>query len=177
LGGEKLLTSKKYSKEHITIENLKGLIVSNNEIDEKNKEIKKALVNRLFIINFLNKNLYTNDKINESLIQEEPNIIIFCNKLYFNYFNKKQKRSRLLLKEYNVSLTNRNKFNMSLMKFVFTGVLGKITNITEHSEFTKKYLKHTNSTFDKYEKIKGISIKQDGIIALTNTINPKPGNG
>ena len=32
LGGERLLTSKKYSKNHISLENLKGLIISNNLI-------------------------------------------------------------------------------------------------------------------------------------------------
>lgn len=175
LGGEKLLTSKKYSKEHITIENLKGLIVSNNEIDEKNREIKNALVNRLFIINFLKKNLYTNNKINESLIEEEPNIIVFCNKLYFNYFNKKQKRYRLLSREYNAPLVNKNKFNMSLMKFVFTGVLGKITNLQEHPQFKMKYLSHTNSLFNVYESKNGISVEQDGMVALTNTKDPKLG--
>lgn len=179
LGGEKLLTSKKYSKDHITIDCLKGLIVSNDKIDEKNLEIKKALLNRLFIINFLNKNLNSNKEINESLMDEEPQIIIYCNKLYFKYFNKKQKRSKLVSSEYtNKSLTYKNKSNMSLIKFIFNGVLGKINNTKDNTHLKKKYWIHTTSIFNTYEWNNGILEKKDNNISLTNTTSPTPkGNG
>jgi len=55
LGGERLLTSKKYSKNHISLENLKGLIISNNLIKEDNKEVAEALKNRLNKIKYINK--------------------------------------------------------------------------------------------------------------------------
>jgi hypothetical protein len=177
LGGEKLLTSKKYSKEHVTIENLKGLIVSNDEIDEKRVEIKKALLNRLFIINFLNKNLNPNKNINEYLIQEEPQIIIYCNKLYFKYFGKKQKRCKITLKNLdNACLTNKNKFSMSLTKFIFSGVLGKINGTNKDRQFKSKFIDHTNTLFKLKESNNGILIEQNINIALTNTTELKHGN-
>jgi hypothetical protein len=64
-----------------------GLILSNCLIKEKNERIYKALSERLYIVKFL-----YNININFSLFKEEPNIIIFCNKLYFSYTNRKQKR-------------------------------------------------------------------------------------
>ena len=92
LGGEPLLTTQKYNKDHITINKLMGLILSNCVIVEKNESINKALFERLYVIEFL-FNINTNSvNINKSLKDEEANIIIFCNKLYFSYFNKKQKR-------------------------------------------------------------------------------------
>jgi hypothetical protein len=142
LGGEKLLTTKKYSREHINIENLKGLIVSNNEIDEKNEEIKKALLNRLFIINFLNKNTKLDKNINKSLKDEEANIIIYCNKLYFSYFCKKNKRIKSISKEYyNKSINHKNKFNY-FSKFIFQSVLNKITPLSENDKFRNKFNIH-----------------------------------
>lgn len=93
LGGEPLLTTQKYSKDHIMIDKLMGLILSNCIFFDKNENINKALLERLHIIEFLydvNKDM---PNINEILKSEEANIIIFCNKLYFSYFNKKQKRN------------------------------------------------------------------------------------
>ena len=72
LGGERLLTSKKYSKNHISLENLKGLIISNNLIKEDNKEIAEALKNRLYLIKFINKILKGDININDTLLKEEP---------------------------------------------------------------------------------------------------------
>ena len=89
LGGERLLTSKKYSKNHISLENLKGLIISNNLIKEDNKEIAEALKNRLYLIKFINKILKGDININDTLLKEEPNIIIYCNKIYFSLKKKK----------------------------------------------------------------------------------------
>ena len=94
LGGEPLLTNQKYSKNHITIQGLMGLILSNYLFFEKDTSTNQALLERLHIIEFLYnvdkelKNMDTNN-INQLLTNEEPNIIIFCNKLYFSYYNNK----------------------------------------------------------------------------------------
>ena len=173
LGGEKLLTSKKYSKEHINIINLKGMIVSNNEIDEKNEEIKKALLNRLFVINFLNKCLNSQKNINESLIKEEPNIIVFCNKLYFSYFNKKQKRFKLVSKEYSKTINFKNKYNFSFTKYVYLHVINKNKDKNEIKPFTEKFFKHTNSIFQIYRYNKQVTVETNDYIALTNTKDGK----
>jgi hypothetical protein len=101
LGGEPLLTTQKYSKNHITINKLMGLILSNYFFLEKNKDINKALLERLYIVEFLysvNNNIVD---INKALAEEEPNIIVFCNKLHFSYFNKKQKRTKIINKHNN----------------------------------------------------------------------------
>jgi len=94
LGSEPLLTSQKYNKDHIIINKLMGVILSNYLFLEKNESVKKALFERLHIIEFLNTVNSKNIDINNLLNQEEPNIIIFCNKLYFSYFNKKSNREK-----------------------------------------------------------------------------------
>ena len=66
------------------VENSKGFVISNNNIVEDNEEIKKALTERLHTIEFKNKHINTTENINTLLIKEEPEIIIFCNKIYFN---------------------------------------------------------------------------------------------
>ncbi len=103
LGGEPLLTSQKYSKDHIVIDKNKGFILSNNLFSDKNESVNNALLERLHIVEFLNVVCYDKNSINELLKSEEPNIIIFCNKLYFSYTNKKTKREvKNNNKEYNV---------------------------------------------------------------------------
>ena len=92
LGGEPLLTTQKYNKDHITIDKNKGFILSNVLFSEKSESVNKALLERLHIIEFLNVVCYDKSSINELLKDEEPSIIIFCNKLYFSYLNKKSKR-------------------------------------------------------------------------------------
>ena len=92
LGGEPLLTTQKYNKNHIIVEKTKGFILSNNLFVDKNESVNKALLERLHIIEFLNIVCYDKNSINELLKSEEPNIIVFCNKLYFSYTNKKTKR-------------------------------------------------------------------------------------
>jgi len=91
LGSEPLLTTQKYNKDNIIIDKLMGFILSNTLFFEKNENINKALLERLYIIEFLNTVCFNKENINELLKQEEPNIIIFCNKLDFSYFNKKPK--------------------------------------------------------------------------------------
>jgi hypothetical protein len=92
LGGEPLLITQKYNKDHIIVKKNKGFILSNNLFVDKNESVNKALLERLHIIEFLNVVCYDKDSINELLKNEEPNIIVFCNKLYFSYLNKKSKR-------------------------------------------------------------------------------------
>ena len=92
LSGEPLLTNKKYAKNHITISNLMGLILSNSRICEKNENIQQALLNRLHIVEFKNSFISKTFNIHKNLHDEEAEIIISCNKLYFAYFNKKTPR-------------------------------------------------------------------------------------
>jgi len=103
LGGEPLLTTQKYNKDHIVIDKNKGFILSNSMFSEKNESVNKALSERLHIIEFLNVVCYNKNNINELLKNEEPNIIVFCNKLYFSYINKKSKRK---IKSKNAKYTN-----------------------------------------------------------------------
>jgi len=87
IGGEKLIVEKKYSKNHISINPIPLIIVSNMLFEDTNKDVDEALKNRLHIIEFIN--IISNDNLNCSRIfkkklkEEEPNIIIYCNKLLF----------------------------------------------------------------------------------------------
>jgi phage/plasmid-associated DNA primase len=84
LGGEPLLTTQKYSKNHILINKVMGVILSNYLFHEKNDSVQKALMERLFVVEFLNSVNKDLVNINEVLQDEEPSIIIFCNKVYFS---------------------------------------------------------------------------------------------
>ena len=146
LGGEKLLTSKKYSKNHISIEGIKGLIVSNEIISEKDEDIKRALENRLYIINFINKVLYSNDNVNNLILSEEAHIIIFCNKLLFKLkykkhsrFNQKDKSEKLYK-----SLTYNSKHNFGFYKY--KEILEKIKRekVPDYTGLKMKYGDHWN---------------------------------
>ena len=112
LGGEPLLTTEKYNKNHIIIDKLMGFILSNCVFFEKNESINKALLERLYIIEFLFEINRDNININESLKKEEANIIIFCNKLLFSCIDKKQKRFKKV-KQKNNQLDN---FSFFLIK-------------------------------------------------------------
>jgi hypothetical protein len=86
-GQEKIIVEKKYSKEHIIINPIPLIILTNMLFEDKNKEIDEALKNRLYIIEFIN--IISTDSLNNSqefkkkLSEEESNIIIYCNKLLF----------------------------------------------------------------------------------------------
>lgn len=86
-GQEKIIVEKKYSKEHISIEPIPLIIVSNMLFEDKNKDIDEALKNRLYIIEFINaiskENLNCSKGFKKKLKEEESNIIIYCNKLLF----------------------------------------------------------------------------------------------
>ena len=95
-GQEKIIVEKKYSKEHITIDPIPLIILSNMLFGDKNISIDEALKNRLYIIEFINtiskENLNNSKSFKDKLKNEEVNIIIYCNKLLFklkdNNFNK-----------------------------------------------------------------------------------------
>ena len=86
-GQEKIIVEKKYSKEHITIDPIPLIILSNMIFGDKNISIDEALKNRLYIIEFINKiskeNLTNSKSFKDKLKNEEANIIIYCNKLLF----------------------------------------------------------------------------------------------
>lgn len=86
LGGEGLIVEKKYSKGHINIDNIPIIILSNNLIEDKNENINKALYNRIYFVEFFNPvSQYDlkNVDFNKLIIEEEINIILYCNKIYF----------------------------------------------------------------------------------------------
>ena len=86
-GQEKIIVEKKYSKEHITINPIPLIILSNMLFEDKNKYVDEALKNRLYTIEFINciskENLNYSEKFRKGLKEEEASIIIYCNKLLF----------------------------------------------------------------------------------------------
>jgi len=77
------------------IEEIPIIIISNNLIEEKNKNLKDALFSRIFHVEFKksiesekkdNDKVNTtkiNEEINEILKKEEPKIIKYCNKIFY----------------------------------------------------------------------------------------------
>ena len=98
-GQENIMVEKKYSKEHIEIKPIPLFIVSNILFEDKNRDINEALKNRMLIVEFLSAILpnNTNNLIKNKIKEEEANIIIYCNKLFFKIF-KEKKRKQLLNK-------------------------------------------------------------------------------
>jgi len=86
-GQENIIVEKKYSKEHIAIKPIPLIILTNILFEDKDASIDEALKNRLYIIEFVNKiskeNLKGSFEFKNKLKDEEPNIIIYCNKLFF----------------------------------------------------------------------------------------------
>ena len=86
-GQENIIIEKKYSKEHIVINPIPLIILTNTLFEDKNKLIDEALKNRLYMIEFINKiskeNLKNSNKFKNILKNEEANIIVYCNKLLF----------------------------------------------------------------------------------------------
>lgn len=89
-GGEELLISKKYEREHKILEVLCGVILSNEMMDEEDPSTKKALNARVEIVKFL-ETIGEDNKREDLLKEEEAEIILFCNRLYFLMNPKKQK--------------------------------------------------------------------------------------
>lgn len=86
-GLERIIVEKKYSKDHIIINPIPLIILTNILFEDKNKLIDDALKNRLYIIEFINTiskhNLNNSNLFKKKLKNEEPNIIVYCNKLLF----------------------------------------------------------------------------------------------
>jgi GTPase SAR1 family protein len=86
-GQERIIVEKKYSKEHIIINPIPLIILTNLLFEDKDIFIDEALKNRLYIIEFISK--ISNDSLNNSkgfkgkLKSEEASIIVYCNKLLF----------------------------------------------------------------------------------------------
>lgn len=96
LAGESLIVEKKYSKEHVLIDNISIIIISNNLIKDKDEKINEALYNRISFIEFFNpvkNDTLNNSKYLEKIKEEEANIIIYCNKMYFNKRDENKKLS------------------------------------------------------------------------------------
>ena len=128
------------------------------------------------MINFINKILENDNYINTSLLKEESNIIIFCNKLYFSHFNKKSKRNLFSLKNNTKTITNKNFFYFGKFNIKFQKILNKNTSNIENfsSEFNKKYTKHSNCQFEIEKRTNNIITKLTTKIYATLTRNPKP---
>ena len=82
MGKENILVDKKFS-DHINIKPLPLFILSNEMFKDKNPSVDEALRNRMCIIEFINEVVENNIDFSKSLKNEEPNIIIFANKLFF----------------------------------------------------------------------------------------------
>ena len=81
-GGESLTVSKKYSKEHIDIKILPIFAVGNTKMKDNNNSIDKALISRILSIEFINE-LENTKGIKAKIKEEEPNIMVYINKLLF----------------------------------------------------------------------------------------------
>jgi hypothetical protein len=166
LGGEPLLVSQKYAKDHITISNLMGLILSNTLLEDKNKDITDALIKRLHVIEFKNVIIKNNIDINKCLFQEEAEIIIFCNKLYFSMLKKPTTRSPRIKTKHTqktASLTHKNVTSFSIFKFLYD-TTGKYTikkkYLTE-TEFNKDVISKFNKKFNRHYNGKFLIIETD----------------
>ena len=69
--------------DHINIKPISLFILSNIEFKDKDPKIDKALKNRMHIIEFINEVLNEDENFTKLLKDEEPNILIFANKLFF----------------------------------------------------------------------------------------------
>ena len=96
LGGESLKVEKKYSKDHINIEIVPVIILTNSLFEDKVESINEALKNRLYTIEFINTvpklNLEDSSSFKRKLKDEESNIIVYCNKLLFKIKKKDYKK-------------------------------------------------------------------------------------
>jgi phage/plasmid-associated DNA primase len=94
LGGENLIVEKKYSKQHVSIDNIPIIIVSNNFIEDKDEKINEALLNRIYSVEFLNpiteEELGFYKNFNKHIKEEEIDIILYCNKILFKNLKGKK---------------------------------------------------------------------------------------
>ena len=97
-GQEKIIVERKYSKEHTKIDPIPLFILSNILFTDKNLSVNEALKSRMFIVEFINKISIKNQNpklFKENLKTEEPNIIIYCNKLLFSLYKHKNLSGRV----------------------------------------------------------------------------------
>jgi hypothetical protein len=91
-GQERITVEKKYSKEHIEIQPIPLIILTNTLFEDKDKNIDEALKSRLYIIEFINaiskENLTLSKEFKKKLKNEEANIIVYCNKILFSLKNE-----------------------------------------------------------------------------------------
>jgi hypothetical protein len=95
-GQENIIVEKKYSKEHIIIKPIPLIILTNILFEDRDMSIDKALKNRLYTIEFIHtiskENLNNSNEFKNKLKDEEPNIIVYCNKLLFKTKNTSFKK-------------------------------------------------------------------------------------
>lgn len=98
MGQENIIVEKKYSKEHVQINPIPLFIISNNLFEDKNKKLNQSLFNRMKTVEFINVvsnyDLETQKDFKKDIKEEEANIIVYCNKLYF----KSLKKTKIKLK-------------------------------------------------------------------------------
>jgi phage/plasmid-associated DNA primase len=110
-GGEIVTVNKKYSKDHIDIKPISIIIASNKDFtyDPFNKDLEDAIKNRIntVVFNKVLKNCEIENFIEfkNKILEEEPQIIIHCNKELFKEFKKK--RHKKTLKEECILLINK----------------------------------------------------------------------
>jgi hypothetical protein len=97
--GEELIVEKKYHKEHVKLDSLPTILVSNNRIFDKNIMIQESFTNRMEEIEFFKNNnddFFLIENIDTELKKEEPSILIYCNKVFFNeFFNSNKEKNKI----------------------------------------------------------------------------------
>lgn len=104
-----LLIERKH-KEAIAIEDNKIIFISNKELEIKEEESKKAIETRLKTFIFkkrLSENTDNYGKIIKNIKNEEINIIIYCNKLFFKKYKEENNiKKKTLIKDVLKALPN-----------------------------------------------------------------------
>lgn len=100
-GGEPITINMKFA-EPITINDKEPIVIiilSNEDILDENYEVQQALENRICKIYFKAqiKAEELNERIDDLLKEEEPNIIYHCNKIFYNELAKQMKIKRTRL--------------------------------------------------------------------------------
>ena len=107
-GQETITIEKKYSKKHVSVEPIPLFILSNKLFQDNDPLIDEALKNRMFIVEFINTvnklNINNSNEFKKNVKDEEANIIIYCNKLFFN--NPKKWIKNKSLKKLELSYNN-----------------------------------------------------------------------
>tara|TARA_B110000977_G_C10916747_1_gene431430 strand:+ start:85 stop:672 length:588 start_codon:yes stop_codon:yes gene_type:complete len=93
-GQEKLIVEKKYSKQHIHINPIPVILMSNKMFVEKDEILEKAIYNRLLLVNFIislsKEEMKDSHTFKNNIKNEEASIVLFFNKMFFKYFREKR---------------------------------------------------------------------------------------